>query len=82
MHANGHLSTGDADKRAYSCLVEVEKMLAVSIAPVARGVGVKLKKRSKSIRDSSIPQQPNDFFREFKSATDILRLGKERKWIL
>lgn len=82
MHASGHTAVGDADKLAYGCLIEVEKMLGLSIASIAHSVGVKMKKRSKSARDSSIPQQLDGFSKEFRSATDILRLGKEKRWIL
>ncbi|KAI5124739.1 hypothetical protein M0805_005374 [Coniferiporia weirii] len=68
----------EADKRAYECLIEVEKMLWHVIAPVARRAGLKLKRRSKSAK---VPEQERETAKiEINCAADVLQLLFETAW--
>ncbi|KAH8118464.1 hypothetical protein DFH11DRAFT_1503102 [Phellopilus nigrolimitatus] len=77
----GSAALQETDKRAYDCLVEVEKMLGLAVAPIARSVGAKARKRSKSTK-GLVGDEMRNVVRELRSAADVLRIGKEKRWII
>lgn len=70
----------EADKKAYDCLVDMEKTLRLVVEPFARSVGAKSRKRSKSMKSST--SDSLDLLKNIGSAKDVVRFAKGKRWIL
>ncbi|KAL5527506.1 hypothetical protein ACEPAG_6307 [Sanghuangporus baumii] len=79
IQGGAQLAIMEGDRRAYECLIEMERVLGLSVATIARSVGAKTHRTSK---DAGVAYVVEKDVKEMKSAGDVLRFGKEKGWIM